>query len=185
MEPTKVFTWQGHDVFFDAGQEKFYAPSLFERGFESAPQIKGSIDRAMTQKRKVEKPQIALEVITGSLSSRTITGLHAGTGKMLFSQKYDDGYSSVTLYPKTATVEAMLAEKVRIRAESDRIDALLYKFQIHAGHGYATEDGGEDDRLAKAYARLENEYKQKQQASDGTTLAALVASYSPEGKRSR
>ena len=150
---SKAFAYSGVDVTL-TDYHKFTFDGA-PNDYETAQQVKDAIDRQQKEKRSVEKRKMSLAVITEGGKTTSITGIHAGTFKFLFSVKLKEGRwdSQPDIYPDCPKTRELIASLAALRKQIDPLKEKLYSLKI-------TEGGKWNDSrpLQQRYDDLEKRY---------------------------
>ncbi len=103
-----------------------------KRDYDSMGQARDAIDRYEKDKDRVGRKKLSIPLVTNSLETTTLTGVHASNGNLLTTPKVESYYSS-KLYVDTPSVRAAIEEIIRLEERRRDIEDDLLRFHVRCG----------------------------------------------------
>ena len=153
MENTKQY--RGVTVIISDHWE-FFAVDLDgdTQTFDAYREATAAIDAYLAKNATAAKEKLALAAIDSDGVSVTITGVHAGHGRVTRTPP-GDKHGSPILYADTPQVRALVAKKVALKAELERIGDTLDGVRVK---GEVKDRYDEAVDVPVFYARLKKQY---------------------------
>lgn len=168
--------WKHGEHAIELTEDKRFRVKELERDYDSFRQAEEAAERAATAKAKVPKKKIAIPAIDAHGTSVMITGVHAGTGRVIASPKPAQSWGTFKLYVNVPWIAAAIKEARMLRSRASRIDGFLFEFQLPTENGYGFDSG----MYPAAVEKLEREADAKRKKAEGTTLEKELPRFKEE-----
>jgi len=126
---------------------------------DSLAAAKKVIDGAMTVQAKADAKPLDLSVLGDDGKPLTIRRIHGGSGNLIFKEAPNMAASDFNVYPNTARVAEILAERDKLRLRLSALNAALHPLAIRSKRTWGRIENGEQyermvEKLQKEHAAM-------------------------------
>ena len=130
----RELTWTHQGKTINVGEDGLFGVTDGGWGYISLADARTDIDRELAERAVEARANIALPALTDEGKPCTITGIHRGTGNLLYTPK-GSGYRETPAFPDAPQVRTLLARRNRLNQELERINERLNLVTIEHGYG--------------------------------------------------
>lgn len=134
-----------------------------------------AIDRAEKTAEAMKRKKLNIPVLDEKGVARTVTGIHAGHGKLVLSPAPDHyGYGGYRVYPVVPWISEAIAKAMALREEAELIESATESFSVYYSKPY-----GEHFDHEATCAKFEAAVKRAESAATATTLDKALSKHGP------